>query len=151
MDIFAVDIDDIIGAVRLSSRWRFYAGTVAEWILDYRSYDPSDPSKWEHPFRNGLLVVDSSNSEAFCQAMQAYQLSEDDIRELVRLRGGNNFPLGVVVNFDEKLYVNGYSEIPLHEYVPDGWIGVEGNPYDYVPAEVRSFWAPITPTDANST
>ncbi len=82
--------------------------------------------------------------------MQPYQLSEADVRALIRLRGGNNFPLGVVVNFDEKLFVNGCSEIPLHEYVPNGWTGVEGNSYDHVPNEVRSLWESITPIDVDS-
>jgi hypothetical protein len=150
MDVFAIDVDDIIGAVKLDSRWRFYAGTVGEWILDYLSYDPSASSRSEHPFRDGLLVVGNSNADAFCRAMQPYQLSEADVRALIRLRGGNNFPLGVVVNFDEKLFVNGCSEIPLHEYVPNGWTGVEGNSYDHVPNEVRSLWESITPIDVDS-
>jgi hypothetical protein len=56
-----VDIDDLIGAVKYNSEWRFFAGVLAEWVMDYKKYDPSfSPSEEDNTFRNNILVVNGS-------------------------------------------------------------------------------------------
>lgn len=136
-----LDPDDLIGAVKHDSNWQFFAGTVAEWILDYATYDPSfDPDKSSVTFRGNLLQVDESNAAQFCEAMKPYELTTLDLQQLVEEEGANNWPLTIVVDFTRRTYVNGFSEIPLHKYIPNTWKGHEGNPLDYVPEDIRSLW-----------
>lgn len=133
--------NDLIGVTRHGSRWRIFAGTVAEWILDYASYDPGfDPSRSEVMFRGNLLVVSEQNADQFHAAMEPYELQPSELEAFVHQVGRYNWPLSMVVSFDDKLYVNGFSEIPLHEYLPPGWSGIEGQPIDFVPPEIRQIW-----------
>ncbi|MFN6559704.1 MAG: hypothetical protein RMY28_007840 [Nostoc sp. ChiSLP01] len=141
MKLQDLDPDDLIGAVKFNSKWRFFCGTIAEWILDYASYDPGfDPSKSDVVFRNNLLKVDETNTVHFLKAMEPYELFAKDIQQLIEEEGASNWPLTIVVDFDKKTYVNGFSEITLHQYVPTGWTGYEGNPLNYVPENIRAFW-----------
>lgn len=144
MNVYDVDPDDLIGAVKFNNRWRFYAGLVGEWILDYYLYDPEykfdDLEDGSPVFRNNLFFVDEHNADEFCKAMNPYLLSTEEVYELLKKRGAANFPLYVVVNFDEQIYVNGYSELPMHEYVPATWKSVEDSPYKYVPADIAHLW-----------
>lgn len=141
-----LDYDELIGAVKHKSQWRFFAGTIAEWNLDYASYDPGyDPSKSSYLFRGGLLTVDETKADAFCIAMSEHELSHDDVRSLVAEKGAEKVPLTVVVNFDEKLFVNGFYDLAIEEYVPTGWRGVFDDPLKYVPDEVRAIWQPLQP------
>ena len=139
MNIYDIDVDDLIGAVHFAGKWRVYAGTQAEWILNYQAYDHSDPAEWSEPFRGNLLLVDVYNADKFIQIMQPYELPSIDLAELVRQRGANNFPLSIVVDFDRRLYVNGYHEAMLQEYIPPGWTGIEDNPFNFVPVELKTF------------
>jgi len=133
--------DELLGAVRLESKWRFFAGTLAEWILDYVSYDPNyDPAKWAYVYRNNLLRVDETLASEFCDAMKEHEFLPDDIRRLVDEKGADKIPLVVVVDFDNRIFVNGFYDIALEEYAPKWWTKYFGNPYEYVPQEVRSLW-----------
>jgi hypothetical protein len=38
------------------------------------------------------------------------------VRALIDTEGPGNWPLTVAVDFDEQVYVNGFSEIALHDY-----------------------------------
>jgi hypothetical protein len=141
MDLKDLDPDDLLGAVKHEGQWRFFAGTVAEWILDYASYDPYfDPAQTDVVFRDNLLRVDESNAAQFVKAMAPHEISPAQLSELTRRDGPTNWPLSVLIDFDEALYVNGFSEIPLHEYVPPGWTAKEDFPLRYLPDALRSLW-----------
>lgn len=136
-----LDPDDLIGAVRYENRWRFFGGTTAEWILDYARYDPGfDSSRSDFVFRGGLLVVSPQDAAQFCAAMAPYELSLSDVERLVALEGPANWPLSIVVDFDAQTYVNGFYDLPLHEYVPEGWNSYEGDPLNYVPHDIAGIW-----------
>lgn len=89
-----------------------------------------------------MLVVDETNAEEFCAAMQPYELQAEDIRRCVKAYGATNVPLMTVVDFDTRTFIWGCNEPfdPKHEYVPTGWEGKEEDPYLYVPANVRALW-----------
>jgi len=133
----------LIGAVKWRSRWRYFAGTLGEWTLDYPAYDPSyQPAPGDRSFRGGLLRVDQTNADQFCEVMRPYELRPEEIRSWVKERGAVNVPLMMVVDFDERKFVDGYHEafVPKSEYVPAGWQGIDGDPYDHVPPEVSDLW-----------
>lgn len=141
MNAHSLHANDLIGITKYRSHWQLFAGTVAEWILDYASYDPTfSPSRSEVVFRGNLLIVTEDNASGFLAAMEPYELCPEDLRAFFETANCCNWPLVVMVDFDARLYVNGFSEIPLHEYVPTGWKGVEGDPLEYIPDRFRSIW-----------
>jgi hypothetical protein len=134
----------LLGAVHLHGQWRMYAGTLGEWTLDYPAYDPSwKPSEEERmQFRNGLLRVDNDNAAEFCEALQEYEVKPEVLQNwMVNEDGG--VPLFIVVDFDKRLFVYGYTEPiePKSDYVPAGWTGIEDDPLNYVPLEISRLWA----------
>lgn len=141
MDVNDLHPDDLIGAVHHQGNWRLFSGTVAEWILDYPRYDPGFKSvQGEAVFRNNLLRVDETNAAEFCEAMEPYELFAEDVRRLVETGEAVNWPLMVVINFDNKVFVNGFSEVPIHEYVPAGWTAYEDIASEHVPESIRALW-----------
>lgn len=133
--------DEYLGAVKVEGNWHFFADFVGEWILDYPAYDPDyDPSQWDYKFRNGLLTVDETNAEEFLKAMQEQELSLDSVKKLVAEKGEDKIPLTYVVNFDERIFVDGNSERDIVEYVPVNWKGIEDTPLNYVPDEIKAVW-----------
>ena len=135
--------DDLIGAVKLHDEWHLYAGSLAEWILDYASYDPAfNPAKSKVVFRNNLLRVDASNADAFCKALQALELFPNDMVQLRAAGELHNYPLVVAVDFDTRTFVNGFTEIPIHQYTLKGWNAFEGDPLKFVPKDIQTLWLP---------
>jgi hypothetical protein len=133
--------DELIGVVRNHSQWRFFAGTLAEWILDYTSYDPSyDPSKWSYVYRGNLLKVDEHVADEFCRVMEVREFFPIDIQRLVKNHGSDKIPLTILVDFDERVFINGFYDLAIENYAPAGWKAYFGSPLDYVPEEIRSLW-----------
>ncbi len=130
-----------LGAVKLSMKWRIFAGYIGEWILDYPSYDPEiKDAEQRSEFRGGVLIVDEKTAEQFCGAMSEHEFTLTEIEALIKQRGAENVPLTVVVDFDNKLFVNGYYDRSIEEFVPVGWQGIFGDPLQYVPAGISSLW-----------
>jgi hypothetical protein len=137
-----IDLDEYIGAVKLNGKWRFFHEMMSVWILDYKSYDPQyDPfGPKSNGWRKNLLVVDTDNAEAFCEVMRDKELLPEQIPQSFT-EFGSRKKLSFVVNFDEKIYINGWGDnIALHDYVPTGWQSIEDDPYEYVPPEIRALW-----------
>jgi hypothetical protein len=133
----------LIGAVKWRSRWRYFAGTLGEWALDYPAYDPAyRPSPGDATFRGGLLRVDQSNADEFCAVMKPYELGTGTIARWVKQHGCDAVPLVMMADFDARFFVHGYTEPvePRSNYLPAGWDGVEGDPYEHVPPEVSAPW-----------
>jgi len=137
--------DEYLGAVKYESTWRFFFAELSMWILDYASYTGFEPSS-ENPWRAGLLCVDESNAEAYCDFMANRELSADQLPDVAKQPYAiRHWPSGpqfftFVVNFDETLFVNGWHEnIPIGDYVPVGWTAKEDDPDKYVPSEFVSF------------
>jgi hypothetical protein len=135
----------LLGAVKLEGTWRVYAGTIGEWTLDYPAYEPESedaPPEELQYFRSGLLRVDENNAKAFCAAMKEYEVPLDALKRWIEKEGVNNIPLLMLVDFDNRLFVHGYSEPiePTSNYIPSGWTGIVGNPLYYVSEEIRHLW-----------
>jgi hypothetical protein len=56
----------------------------------------------------------------------------------------DDVPLLMLVDFDKRLFVHGYSEPvePKSNYIPAGWTGIVNNPLDYTSEEIRQLWIP---------
>jgi hypothetical protein len=136
---------DYVGAVKFQGRWRIYYSVLAMWVLDYTKYDPDyDPEETIGRWRADLLVVDNNNAEQYCQAMNELSL-EDFRRTLFEVpdKDGQSLyskpSLDFVVDFDDRLFVNGWRElvIPFHKLIPEGWKGIKGYPYEYIPSDLK--------------
>ena len=150
MRIDAVDVDDLIGAVRVDGVWRFYATDLAHWILDYKRYDPSAEAAG---YRGRALVADVGARYAYLEVMSEFELDAADLASGIQKDGSLGWRLEIVVDFDERLYVNGwFDNIALHEYVPAGWKGIQNFPLDFVPDQIADMWrnAPEDPPDSSA-
>ena len=116
----------------MNGTWKLFAGTIGEWILDYKTYDPQyDPSKWKHVYRNNLLSVNENNAQEFCDAMQEFEVTLEDVD--ISRKGNPLLSISVLVDFDAKTYVNGYSDFLLEKYVPLNWKVIVDDPLKFVP------------------
>lgn len=133
--------DEWIGAVKAEGTWHLLALYIGEWILDYPKYDPfSDKSAEHNNYRNGMWVVDENNASEFLETMKENEISLLDVKKLVAEKGAFETPLTYVVNFDERLFVDGYPDRDITEYVPEGWNSFEDFPLKYVPDEIKAIW-----------
>jgi hypothetical protein len=98
MNLDELDLDDLLGIIKYQSQWRFFVCTVVEWILDYARYDPSCiTSQNSVLFRNGLLEVNDRNFSDFLNAIQRYELSYQEVRELLQREDANHWSLQIVI------------------------------------------------------
>jgi hypothetical protein len=88
-------------------------------------------------YRGNLLSVDEGNADRFLEAMAPFELQAQELARVLREDGPSDWPLSVFVDFDDRFYLNGFIEIPLHEYLPPEWRGVEGSPVDFAPETIR--------------
>ncbi len=132
-----VPADEYVGAVKFGGIWRYFYNMLSMWILDYARYDPEyDPADARSSgWRESLLVVDTHNATDYIGALSVQEIPKEDLATTESEFGGA-VHITFVVNFDEKLFVNGWHDnIPIHEYVPVGWHSMEGDPHRYLPAD----------------
>jgi len=135
-----IHIDDIIGAVKINAKWRFFAGIIAEWIMDYQTYDPEyNPDESETSFRNNILLVDESNGEAFCDAMSPYEILKDEIDNVLDKYEGKKLPL-ITIDFDNRIFTSVFFDIALEDYIPPKWKGRYIKKLTELPEEIKEIW-----------
>jgi hypothetical protein len=136
------DEPKIIGAIRYHSEWRFFEAPVTSWVLNHHSYNPMLSDMIDRNIkkvtRNNLLEVDETNAENFLNAIETYETFPDNILDY--LEAGYDDELSVVIDFDNRVYINSYPEVPLQTYIPSHWTVYQGSPLDYVPDEIRAIW-----------
>jgi hypothetical protein len=103
-------------------------GMLAEFILDYRAYDPQfSASGGAAEFRGGVLTATSHDAVPFLRAMKARTLTPQEADSLAH--SGTDAPeLLAFMDFDARRYVHSYYDLPLERYVPKGWRGALGDP-----------------------
>lgn len=132
----------LLGAVKYDTKWQFYYADLLMWILDYPAYNPNfNPADEMFSWRGGLEIIDSENALAFCKLLGEFEVPASKIPFVTYSSNGYKAEIYFMVNFDEKLYVSGWSEnIALEEYIPNGWIGKFDDPYLYIPEEIKKSW-----------
>jgi hypothetical protein len=136
-----LSVNEYIGLVCSAGVWRCFTGMLAEWILDYRAYDPSyDPTKWPDTPRNQLLQVGVDQAVEFQLIFEERELTKQGIQYILSTVGAPRaYPIAAV-DFDTRRYVNGFYDLALEEYVPAGWISVFDDPLQYVSEDLRILW-----------
>lgn len=149
LDLKNIHRDDIVGAIHVNGKWHFCLAYLADWIMDmemYSGHGPVDPR--EYPigspernnnfiFRNNIYTVSESNVKAYIDYLLTLEISTDNAKAIIEhnLLHANR-PL-VVIDFDKRLFINGTGEVEIHNYVPTGWVGIEGDLVEYIPDDVN--------------
>jgi hypothetical protein len=140
MNRLPLHVDELLGVVKCNSDVRFFGAWLAEWIFDYPGYDPGyDPTQDHESLRGGLAVVRPDQGAEFCEAMRTNAIDAAELREYLK-RHSSTTPIDFYIDFDSALYINGFHEVPVEDYVPTGWQSMEDDPMKHVPEEVRSMW-----------
>jgi hypothetical protein len=132
-----VPTDEFVGAVVKDSVTRYFYNILSMWILDYSSYhpqyDPDNPKFGTGGWRKGLLTVDLLTADAYINLLALQEIDQKSLKTTIS-EFGNTVEIVFVVDFDKKLFVNGWHDnIAIHEYVPMGWQGIEDDPNLYIP------------------
>lgn len=124
---------DYLAAVRVAGRWRFFGATTAELTLDHYGYSgealPPD-------VRGGLSVVEPSDGRAFVEAMADNEVPMAALADIL----AEEWSLAIVIDFDEALFVNALSDLPLERRTPPSWEGSYGDPVERLPQELQAIF-----------
>jgi hypothetical protein len=129
----------ILGCVRYHGEYGLYLMPLAWWILNYAKYDPSfNPTEENSDFRKNILNVSDGEIDNFIQAIQEDRINLDDLMHALSA-SPENMNLSFFIDFDEKLFINGYFDnVEPEEYLPDDhWTGKLGYPIEYLPEDLK--------------
>lgn len=122
-----VTVEEWLAVVRCGGTFFLVLATVGELILDYARYDPEFSRSGDtRIFRNGLLSVTSENAPEYLSALRAQPIQSGDMEQV--LSGRTQPDLMAFIDFDARLYVHSYGDLPLERYVPRRWHGALGDP-----------------------
>lgn len=143
MDSRPVHLDELLGAIFLEGKWRFFAGILGEWILDYNKFDSSFKDRANRKtFRAGIVQLNRINALLYFQALQEREFSMEEVQEMVTKYREDEDPirLDVVIDFDRQVLVNGYFDYPIEDYAYADWNSYFGDVYGYIPNEISRIW-----------
>lgn len=130
--------DYLFGFINYGNEINFYLMPVAFWILNYHKYDPTfDSQKWNYIFRNNILNVTKDRTQDYLESIQEDKV---DIEEMSRYISAKNqmIELNFFVDFDKRLFVNGFFDIAVEDYLPDAeWKGLFDSPENFLPNNLK--------------
>jgi len=135
-----LDANYLLGCIKYREGYALYALPLGWWILNFTKYDPAITSGEDATtFRNGVLNVLDAEIERFLQVIESDKISPADYMLAVNIPADDR-RLCFFVDFDTKLYINGYLEnVEPEAYLPDdNWRAELGFPADYLSQEFRT-------------
>ena len=135
-----LDANYLLGCIKYRDAYALYALPLGWWILNFSKYDPAIVLGPEaSSFRNGVLNVVDKEIESFLRAIESDKITSVDFTQATDVPPDQR-NLCFFVDFDTKLFINGYYENVEPEcYLPDDhWRGELGFPMDYLPKEFGS-------------
>jgi hypothetical protein len=133
----------LLGCVKYKGKYNIYLMPIAWWILNYEKYDPGyNPTDWKDIFRDNILNVSEDAVEDFMKSIEADRIDLTELPMLVAKIPGKYMRLRFFIDFDLKLFVNGYYDnIAIEEYLPDeSWRGRSDDPNSYLPKYLQDFF-----------
>ncbi len=130
------------GVVKYESSYYYAIGILADWILDYRSYDPEyDPAEWsKKSARDDYPVISPVMGRTFLESIGLRKFGTDVIPGFLSANGSDRaFPL-FFVNFDDSEYISSYHDLPLEDYAGKGWTSSYGDFFDALPDSIKKYW-----------
>jgi len=134
-----LNADYLLGCIRYQNSYFLYAMPLGWWILNYDKYDPSFRSHADlASFRNGILNVIDSEVGNFLDTIECDKVTPGDFKLAVNASAEER-RLNFFIDFDGKLFINGYFEnVEPEEYLPDtAWRGEIGYPIEFLPKALR--------------
>ena len=138
-----LDDNYLLGVIKHENIYNIYLMPIAWWILNHNKYDPNyNPNIWKEVFRNHIYNVEDKNIDLFLKSIEGDKLSSNEII-LAKTQNPNDFiHLYFFIDFDKKIFINGFSDIEVEEYLPnENWKGIFGNPNAYLPEVLISIFA----------
>jgi len=127
----------LLGYIKYKDVGAFYLMPIAYWILNYVKYNSQyDPRECPSVFRNNILNVTDDAILGFLSSIQEDKVLFGDFQIAVHYVAKEFASLYFYIDFDNKLFVNGFVDIEAEEYLPDeSWNGQVDDPNNYLPDE----------------
>ncbi|HEV2483522.1 MAG TPA: hypothetical protein VGS79_27845 [Puia sp.] len=138
-----LEADYLLGCIKYRDAYSLYAMPLGWWILNFSKYDPAFAAYEDaSAFRNGVLNVVDAAIETFLHVIETDKITPADFNLATDVPPEQR-SLNFFVDFDAKLFINGYYEnVEPETYLPDDhWRGELGFPTDYLPKEFASEFA----------
>jgi hypothetical protein len=144
----------LLGCIKYNDQYTLYLMPIAWWILNYEKYDPEYPSKRksvsyesgygiskpEPVFRDNVLNVTDERIEGYLSSIKDDKLIFEDLKFILKDVSEEYRQVYFFIDFDNKIFINGFFDIGVEEYLPDlTWKGEAGEPINYLPSEWRRF------------
>lgn len=133
------DNNYLLGLIQYNGTYDFYLMPIAWWILNHQKYDPFfDTKKWGH-FRNKLYNILDKDITHFLYSIAEDKLQLEDLEWIFNNIDVEFRLLRFFIDFDKKVFVNGFEDIDVEDYLPDStWRGIKGNPLLYIPQQLKN-------------
>ena len=147
----------LLGCIKYNDQYELYLMPIAWWILNYQKYNPGhklhsvpygmglESSKPKSDFRDGILNVTENEIVAYINSIKKDRLSMDDLESFANVPMEFRY-IFFFIDFDRKVFTNGFIDIAIENYLPDqNWKGeaVEpGEPVNYLPLELKRIIEP---------
>lgn len=137
-----LDENYLFGCIKYKTRYNIYLMPIALWILNYQKYDPDyKPEIWSYIFRDNILNVTDDKIELFFISITKYKLNIVDLDTYMGINKNSHSTLRFFIDFDKKIFVNGFFDVSIEEYLPDNsWEGLFGYPSEYIPYSFRLYF-----------
>ncbi|MDY0903615.1 hypothetical protein [Pedobacter sp. CFBP9032] len=130
----------ILGCIKYNNEFTLYLMPIAWWILNYVKYDPTiqlNESGFKN-FRQGVLNVLDNKIQEYLDAIEEDKISNTEYINIVDNFSSEDSRITFFIDFDSKIYVNGFYDIEVKEYLPnESWKGKFDEPMNYIP--INSF------------
>ena len=122
-DHIIISNDDYLGCVKVNGVYLYYYGMLYEWVVDQVSY-------------TGMTELSdgTEGSDIYLTRFEK-QIPFEQVPKVSHYSSPlSSAPITFFVDFDNQIFVSGWHDnIALHNHVPEGWQGIEGNPYEFLP------------------
>lgn len=127
-------IDDYLVCIKHNGMYRFYMSDLADWILNYKAYDPSCIEDGEL-FRNGIHNVFVGDIVNYLN----YLSNEEVIlTELLAFSESRNLDVSFFIDFDAKQVIYKFDGIEISDYLPSEiWVGKFDLPINFLPLDLQ--------------
>ncbi|BAV08644.1 hypothetical protein SAMN05421788_101103 [Filimonas lacunae] len=129
-----LDHNYLLGAIRFEGSYSFYLMPIAYWILNYGKYDRSfEVRNQEFVFRGNVYNVDDRQIVSFLSAIGEDKINNEEARKLIE----DGVRMVFFVDFDSYLFIDGFKEIFLDDYMPnEKWQVKMDDPIKFMPKDL---------------
>lgn len=92
----------------------------------------------DHVFRNNIYNVTDERIDEFIDSIDEGKLSLHELKFIIDDINTANAVILFFIDFDKKLFVNGFADIEVEKCLPDiSWKGEQDDPVNYLSENIR--------------